>query len=450
MTSSILDKDDHLDAPHEKDKRRDTVTLLSIYVLLLMFCPSDQVFSPLGAAGEPANLLGASFLLVFGIRFFSSTPRSSRIPRGLRNAAILLLCSFLASYAAGNLRAMDTTARNGADRGLIMLAGWLGVLLLTADGVSSLERLTKLFGRVVACTTVVTLIGDLQFFSGKNLATYIKIPGLVVHNPYSNLVRGAYNRPQATAAHPLEFAFVLAAVLPIAIHRARHAPEDRRWVRWGQVAVIALTLVLSISRSAILALAVIAIVIMPVWSRRERRITLGLAALACAAILIAAPGVLAQAGHLIMGIGTDASTTSRTGAYSRAAPLISQHPLLGRGFGTFEPLVYFYTDNQYINSAIEVGLVGLVVIVALLITGWVTARQTRRVSSDPEIRHLAQCMAASVAVIMCDSASFDSLHYEMATGIIFLILGGIGALYRLASAGNGLVAQPQAFAVMEL
>jgi polysaccharide biosynthesis protein PslJ len=83
-------------------------------------------------------------------------------------------------------------------------------------------------------------------------------------------------------------------------------------------------------------------------------------------------------------------------------------------------------------SLIEIGFVGLIALLALFTTGWMTARNARRMSSDPETRHLAQCMAASAAVPAVSFATLDALSFAMAASLTFLILGCVGALWRLS------------------
>jgi O-antigen ligase len=144
------------------------------------------------------------------------------------------------------------------------------------------------------------------------------------------------------------------------------------------------------------------------------------------------PGITKTFANLFLSIGTDSSTTSRTGAFGSAVPFISQHPLFGTGFATFKPSIYFYTDDQYLNSAIEIGLVGVLCLIILFITGWVTARRARKASADPAVRHLGQCLAASCATMTIGYVNFDAFYFPMAAGITFLTLGCAGALYRLA------------------
>jgi O-antigen ligase len=415
-----------------RSKPRDIVSLITLYVLFLMAIPSRYTFKPLGGAGAPTTMLGVVFLVTYLLRWAHPASPIGSVRQPLRVAALGIFCAFVASYAASNLHKMEPLEQNGADRGLILICGWVGILLLAADGVSSIERLEVLLRRIIFGASAMAVLGIAQFFTGLNIAKYIVVPGLTANQPYTDIaVRGSYNRPSATAIHPIEFGFVLVAVLPIAIHRARFAPKNQKFKRWLQVALISVTLPMTVSRSAILGFVIVMAVILPVWPTRDRWRALGVIAIGVLGIQIIVPGIVRNLNNLFFAIGTDASTTSRANALSNATPLIGQHPWFGEGFGTFMPSVFFYTDDQYLNSAIELGLVGVAAIVALFITGLWSARNVRRRSADPEIRHLGQCMAASCTVMLIIFGTFDALYFPMAAGITFLILGCLAALWRL-------------------
>jgi hypothetical protein len=403
-----------------------------LYVFVLMAIPSRYTFAPFGGAGAPCTLLSAVFLIVYLLRWVHPASPIGSVRQPLRAAALGIFCAFVASYAAADLHKMGTSEQNGADRGMVMICGWVGILLLTADGVSSVERLDVLLRRIVFGASSMAALGIVQFFTGLNIATYIVIPGLTANEPYDDITaRGSFHRPSATAIQPLEFAFVLAAVLPIAIHRARFAPGNQKFKRWLQVFLIAVALPMTVSRSAILGLIVVLAVILPVWPSRDRWRALGMVAIGALGFLVLVPGFVRDMSSLFFAIGSDASTTSRTSALSNALPLIAQHPLFGSGFGTFMPSVLFFTDDQYLNAGIELGLVGVAALVALFIAGWWTARDVRRRSTDPAIRHLGQCLAASCAVMLVVYGTFDTLYFPMAAGVTFLVLGCTAALWGL-------------------
>ena len=59
-----------------------------------------------------------------------------------------------------------------------MISGWLGIMLLTAEGVESMDRLKVLLGRIVFGATGMAALGIMQFFTGLDITKYIVIPGL--------------------------------------------------------------------------------------------------------------------------------------------------------------------------------------------------------------------------------------------------------------------------------
>ena len=85
---------------------------------------------------------------------------------------------------------------------------------------------------------------------------------------------------------------------------------------------------------------------------------------------------------LFTGIGDDSSAQSRIDSYSVAASYIVNSPFVGRGFGTFLPR-YRIFDNQYLQSAVEIGLVGIVVLLGLLISGVVAGNWAGRMGGRP-------------------------------------------------------------------
>ncbi|HUK69813.1 MAG TPA: O-antigen ligase family protein [Streptosporangiaceae bacterium] len=418
-----------------RPRRTDVVMLLTCYLFLLMAIPSSLVVGPLGGAGAPAGLFAAVLLCWYMVAWQHPLLPLDRGKQPVRVVAALFGCATVAAYVSANRVAQPVLTENGADRGLITLAGWLGVLLLAADGIERPDGLTTLFRRIVMGSTAMALLGIVEFFSGLNLASYIVIPGLSVHTqPGSLSVVEGLNRATATTSQPLELAAVLAISLPLAIHQAIFAAEAVRLRRWLQVAVIAVAMLMTVSRSAILGLAVIAIVLLPTWPKSYRHHAYRALLAALVAGWLVEPKVLSSFGQLIGNIGTDTSISSRTQAYSSAVPYIAGHPWFGLGFQTFFPQTYFFVDNQYLTSLIETGFVGALSVLALFVTGWFVARSARRAACDTRTRDLMQCLAASVAAAAVSFSTFDALGFVIAPGLTFLMLGCVGAAWRLVRA----------------
>src|SRR5580692_7306337 len=416
-------------------RRIDAVTLLSCYALLLMAIPSSLIVGSLGAAGAPAALLAVAILCWYLVARQHPGLGLDRGRQPVRVAATIFAAAVVAAYISAGRHAVPADQESGADRGLIVLAGWVGVLALAADGIDRADRLRTLLRRIVLLATALAALGVIEFCTGVDLTKYIVIPGLSVHQQVTDLMsRNGLVRVTATTAQPLEFNAVLGMSLPVALHQARFAPAALRVRRWLQVALIAAVIPLTGSRSAFFGLAVICIVLFPTWHRRDRRraYLVGLAAPAFAWLV--KPSLVSSFSSLFSQLGTDQSSLSRTDAYSEAVPFIAAHPWLGQGFQTFFPQAHFFVDNQYLTSLLETGVLGLLALVVCFATGWFTARSARAAAADARQRDLGQCLAASIAVGAVCFASFDALSFSIAAGLFFLLLGCTGAAWRLGRA----------------
>jgi len=422
---------------HEADvgrpaRRIDAVTLLSCYAFLLMAIPSSLVVGSFGAAGAPAALLAVAILCWYLVARQHPGLGLDRGRQPVRVAATIFAGAVVAAYISASRHAVPTAEQNGADRGLIVLAGWVGVLALAADGIDQADRLRTLLRRIVMLATAMAALGAIEFCTGVDLTKYIVLPGLSVHQQVTDLVsRNGLVRVTATTGQPLEFNAVLAMSLPIALHQARFAPAALRVRRWLQVALITAAVPMTGSRSAFFGLAVICIVLFPTWHRRDR-LRACLAGLAAPILAwLVKPSLVSSFTALFGQLGTDRSSLSRADAYSEAVPYIAAHPWLGQGFQTFFPQTYFFVDNQYVTSLLETGVLGLLALVACFATGWFTARSARAAAADARTRDLGQCLAASIAVGAVCFASFDALSFSIAAGLFFLLLGCVGAAWRL-------------------
>jgi len=90
------------------------------------------------------------------------------------------------------------------------------------------------------------------------------------------------------------------------------------------------------------------------------------------------------------------------------------------------------------------GFVGLIALLAFLLTGMITALRVRLSSTDETVRSLAQALAASVAAAIWSFAVFDAFSFPMAASLLFMVLGCVGALRRVTSIPSD---QPTAGAV---
>lgn len=412
-------------------KPRDAVSLLTLVLCLALLIPARLVFVPLGGTATPATLTGLLLLWYWVVARIVPKLGLDFGRQPMRIALLVWLWTLLASVAAAYARAgIPPNEMSATNRGIVVSAAAVGIALIAADGIANFVRLEALVTVIVWLGAVVAAIGIIQFVLGIDLASYIRIPRLgSVTTALSLGDRDGFRRVGSTATHPIEYAAVLAALFPLALHYGTFA--TRRHIRWIPAVTVGLAIPGSLSRTAVVAFAVVLAFLVPTWTWTRRTKALIIAIIGLAIAQVTYPGLLRTFVNLFTGAGQDISVTTRTEDYSEAIPFITSSPFFGRGIRTFDPLEYFFVDNQYLLQLIETGLVGLVATVALLVIGITLARGARHRSTDPAARDLGQAFAASIAALAVCGATFDLLSFPMVTIVLFVLLGASAALWRI-------------------
>jgi O-antigen ligase len=411
--------------------RYDTVSYLTVYLVLLMLVPASLIFGPLGGVGTPATVLSLVLLVWYLSSWILGRIAPSGGGRAVRVAMIAFALATLASFIAGMTRDITGTEALSSDRSLITTVAWAGLIVLVSQSVTNYERLDALMRRAVILGSVVAAIGIFEFYSGINVTDLLRIPGLTNNIDYSTLlVRGAFNRPSSTAVDPIEFGVVMAMLLPFAIQQAFNPLRQGNARKWLPVLLILLAIPVSVSRSGIVGLAVALLFFVPTWRPQQKGGFLIACLLGPVLIKVIAPGLLGTlTGYFtgMFGSSGQGTAASRTNDYALDWPYIVQRPIFGRGIGTFLPDTYSWTDNQYLHSLIETGIVGTAAMLVLFLAGIYCARAGRRRTQDETRRNFGQAIVAALVVVIVSSATFDSLSFPMFAGLTFLLLGAAGA-----------------------
>lgn len=432
-----------LDEPRLSLPRWDGASLLVLLVAVNVIVPSAYAVSAIGGVATPANLLGMLALVWwFNARLLGGRDVATG-PQPVRVAVKVFGLAVLVSYIAAAARPLSADEVTAADRGILDLLTWLGIALVAVDGIRDRRRLDTVLKAVAAAGAFAGAIGFLQFFAGFNPAGALKLPGLSLVRVITSVdTRSGYRRVAGTAVHPIEFGVVMAMTLPIALHYAFYATTKwtKRW-HWGCAALIGVALPLSLSRTAILGVSVVGLMLFFAWSWKRRARALVVLVVFVNGLQFVVPGLFGTLRSLFLNLGNDPSVSGRTSDYALVGDLVAHNPVFGRGFRTFIPEKFILhtgegggtliLDNQYLGTLIEMGVFGLFSLVFLFVVVLACTRSIRRRSADPSTRDLAQSMAAAVMVSMLSFATFDGLSFPMATILLFLLAGCAGALRRL-------------------
>jgi O-antigen ligase len=405
-----------------------------------MLAPATQTVANLGALGSPATVFSVMAFLWFLAGRLTGHLSIDPASGSVRKAMCVLLTAFTLSYIGLSGRSAGNLETQAADRALILMLVYCGLVVVASAGITDRARLDTLLRRLVLFGTIVAVIGIFEFFSGWQITEHLVIPGLSTNvSPEATGARGGHLRAQATTTQPLEFGAVIAVHLPFALQQAgdpaRHGPGLRNALRrYGPVTTMVVSLPMTVSRTAIIGLVVVLAVLMPSWPKRRRRPAYLMTLVGAVAVRVLVPGLLGTILSLFSSASgnSDNSTQARTKDYAGVTPYIKARPWFGRGPATFIPSLYRYTDNYYLLALVEIGLFGVLAILVVYITGIRAGRVGRRLSQDEPYRDLGQCFAATFAVMLVISATFDTLSFPMLSGLFFLLLGCSGAYVGIA------------------
>ncbi len=418
----------------------DATALLTVYLVLLLALPSNLRVGALGSIGRPSVLWGLVLLAVWTFSRLQARDHDVRpVRQPVRFAFAAFFVIALVSLAAALLRGQPADQVSPAITGIVRLASWAGVLFVALDGIRTMNDVTRLVRRLAIGASLLAVLGLLQVMTKQNLIDfYGSIPGMLLTAEGGITERSGLVRATGTAYHPLEYATTLMSAYPLVIAAALAAGFRARrsrwsWLWWAAVVLIAALALIGVSRSAIIGFLFVAVAMVPALPRTTRAIVAvtGIGLAAVVSVLI--PGIMRTTLTLFTGAETDSSTQSRVGALDRAPEFIGESPVIGAGFGTFLPRYYIF-DNQWVMTAVELGVLGVVAFAAVFATAIWSAGQARHQSGQPDVRLVGYALIVSMLATGLMFAFFDGLAFPIAAGLLFFYAGLCGALRNVGAA----------------
>ncbi|MEM9180050.1 MAG: O-antigen ligase family protein [Pseudomonadota bacterium] len=200
--------------------------------------------------------------------------------------------------------------------------------------------------------------------------------------------------------------------------RRRSDLENGVMILIGMLLAIQLLGVLAAGSVAGYLILVPVLVLCILLSRRKRQ-AVDLRLILAAALVLVPAILLVAHSPLLSGLGVTSVTndgpTSRLGIAEVAIRIFWDHPILGTGLGTFEPVFKIYEDpdsvslgyvnqahNDYLQWGIETGLIGLIVVMGFLIWSLSQTIRVWRIEGDRTAR-LRRAAATAALVPMLHS-----------------------------------------------
>lgn len=413
--------------------RRDAVSLLTVVLVPLFLIPENfAIAGPLKSVGYPPMLAGLACLVVWAVaRWTGAIDAEPGHP--WRWTVLAFVVVSLAAYAAAMSRVLVQDETDSANRQIFPFLAMIGITMLATDGLSSRRDVERVLKRMVVLATLEAGIGILEYVLKIDYRSIARIPGLAVNTEVLNTTRSVFARITAAAAVPLELSVVVAMIVPLAIHFALNATTAAQRRRWFVcVAILVAVVPLTVSRSGLLTLVVGIAIYGAILTGRSRANLFVLSGFGLVLFPVFAPGILGTLRNFVFAGTKDDSITGRLDDYQYLPGLLDGHWWFGRGFGTFEPTVYFFLDNQYLMSLLTGGVAGLVVFVSVFLVAATVARGARKRSVRTADRDLAQAIAAGIVGVGAAAATLDLFSFLQATFVLFLLAGSGAALWTIA------------------
>jgi hypothetical protein len=198
------------------------------------------------------------------------------------------------------------------------------------------------------------------------------------------------------------------------------AIRSRRWIAYAVPAVLVAAVVFSTSRSVYIGLVAGVVVMIPL-SRFDRRLLRAvLIGGAVAAVLYLGPTGLRNPFH---GAPAD-SIQSRTRRLLFVGDAVLDHPYTGLGLAGLDARGLFSTDDSYLLVYASLGVVGLVLLGAVLITPTAVGVKATLQEGDRDHRLIYAGIIGGLVALFWSAASYDAFQLAEANAALW-IFGGL-------------------------
>jgi hypothetical protein len=407
--------------------------MLAGFMVMVYLVPVDsvklRVHLPFNASFDRLGV----FVLILGWVLLGGDQRTvwrSRRSKLYAGAAALFAAILVAGVLANGYHVITLGEWTAAEKQLIAVlalisVGWFASTALRAEDLYGFATLLIALGTITAVGIVIEArTGHNYFYTFSGLLlkpiANVPMPGTALNGVANGAGRVSLDGP---TSHGLAAASMMAMTMPFALVRVFDLPPGKS--RWLNAAAVGLMVAAAVSTQEKTSLVSILMVFIFLGIFRPRHVLkmLPFVPVLIVVIHIAAPGSLGAVTDPTRWFG-NASTNHRAADLTAIMPDVAAHPLLGRGFGTFDaamrPDLYRITDDQLLSLLWQAGALGLLSYAFMIISPIIAARRARR-SRDPAIRMVALAASAGCVAYLVVNALFDALSFVQAPYIFFII-----------------------------
>ncbi|MCC2034029.1 O-antigen ligase family protein [Microbacterium allomyrinae] len=420
-------------------------TALFLLAAIVLFIPIRRYALPIdiGFALEPYRVVIAVLLVAVAIGLYTKRLTWKPIVWGWPIA--IFLWTMLASVMYNAVEATESGFVMGAFSNLFQLAFLLSVVVIVRQLIGSERQVMWLLIFLVAAGAVVGLFAFFERISGFNIFLQLQnfLP-LELLRDDAESVRAGGNRSYASSQHPIALSVLFCMLVPIGLYLMRfgpwpHKPFNRKLAYTIAIGAMMLGLLSAVSRTGIVVLGAMflyALVLRP--------------KLAGILFLIGLPFVVLMGlvlpklfeSTVLSLLNTDALIASQFSSVGMAGqgrladiePAMQelvQQPWFGSGLGSRvvvgDEANAQILDNQWLGTAMETGVVGVIGLIALLVYPVIRMVHFSFTSTAPQSRVFLTFAIGASALGYAVAAYFYDAFSFMQTLLMLSILLGIAA-----------------------
>jgi O-antigen ligase len=423
--------------------------LVTLMILVIIFVPIKRYRMPgeLPFELEPYRVVVALVAAAW-LTSLLIDPRVRLRATGFELPLLLFAAAALGSYLVNgsSINALGVEAK--VIKELTFLASFLVVLYMIASVARTTRTLDFMLQILVGGGAVVALFAIVEGRTGFNPFNHLGVlPFLEPAELLDEQRRAGRFRAYGTAQHPIALGAALVLLLPLAVYLARRR-DERRW--WGACLLLTLGALATMSRTSILMLFAVGLIVLWLRPRDVKRIWPALLPLVVL-VHFALPGTiggLKQSFFPEGGLLADQSKSKGSRGQGRVADLgpaiaeFKDKPILGQGFGSRvvdgESPNAQILDNQWLVSLLETGFVGVLALILLFLRTVRRLGRAAKEKADERSGWLFTALAASIGSFAVGMFTYDAFSFVQVTFFLFILIGIAAAALSLdAREGQG-------------
>jgi hypothetical protein len=416
---------------------------LALFMAMIWLIPFDSVSLPislpLDAKFDRPFLVGLVALWLLSLTSATGVSRLRMSP--VHWAFLLLLVLAVASLVLNGQTIVRLHDWDLAQRKLALLFSYALLFVIVASTIKRTE--VRNFGVFMVGLAVVTSLGALiEYRTGYNAFFEWMGSVLPVNRPEELGAIDSIGRKAVVGPtiHPLAVAMMMALALPFAVMGLLSSSERRSKVLYALAVALMVAAALGTQRKTSIVAPVFGLLVLFAYRPRQMLRLVPAALVLIVLIQVAAPGAAGGVTNQLkpQNLFGVLSTKDRQSDYAAIAPDVIKHPILGRGYESYDQKKYRILDNQYLTLIIGTGLLGVLAFLAVFGCAFLL---THRVARSGDSDRAPPAIAASAAMIsfVVGSALLDTLALPQ---LAYLICFLAGLVVATTHDGVGLALRP--------